>query len=96
MSKQDVITQATQLLEQLPDDKAAEVVALLTRAVKEASEDLSLQEYYFKLVQKKEDESLSRDITWLVENGGAFDWLHDEPDIYTEADVKFRYDQPAE
>jgi prevent-host-death family protein len=36
------------------------------------------------------NENLS-DITNMAALGGAFDFLHDEPDIYTEADLKVRY-----
>lgn len=91
MNKQDIIAQATQLLEQLPDDKAAEVLALLAQAVREAGEDLDLQQHYLALVHKQQEEELSRDLTWLAANGGAFDWLHDEPDLYTDDDLIERY-----
>ncbi len=91
MSKQDIIAQATHLLDQLPEDKAAEVLALLARAVKEAVEDIDLQQYYLTLAHQQQEESLSRDLTWLAANGGAFDWLHDEPDLYTDEDMIERY-----
>lgn len=87
MSKQEIIAEATQLLDQLPADKASEVLTLLTYAVREAKSDIDLQAHYTSLIHQKEGEELRRDIMWVVEHGGAFDWLHDEPDIYTEDDL---------
>lgn len=91
MSKQDIIAQATQLLDQLPEDKAAEVLALLTRVIQEAAADADLQAHYAVIDHENQEKSLSRDLTWLAANGGAFDWLHDEPDLYTDDDLIERY-----
>ena len=37
------------------------------------------------------DEVTTQDLMRLADAGGAFDWLHDEPDLYSEADLKVRY-----
>jgi hypothetical protein len=91
MSKQEIIAEATHLLDQLPADKAIEVLTLLAYAVQEAKSDIDLQAHYASLVHQKEEEDLRRDIMWAVEHGGAFDWLHDEPDIYTDEDLIEKY-----
>jgi len=31
----------------------------------------------------------------LAMEGGAFDWLQDEPDLYTDADLEERFEWPA-
>jgi flagellar motility protein MotE (MotC chaperone) len=38
-----------------------------------------------------EDEMTNREWLQLAQDGGAFDWLADEPDLYSEADLKVRY-----
>ncbi len=91
MSKQEIIAEATHLLDQLPVDKASEVLILLTYVVQEANADIDLQAHYTTLVHQREEEELRRDITSLIEHGGAFDWLHDEPDLYSDEDVIERY-----
>ena len=37
------------------------------------------------------DEVTTQDLMRLADAGGAFDWLRDEPDLYSEADLKVRY-----
>jgi len=91
MSKQEIISEATHLLDQLPADKASQVLTLLTYAVQEANADADIQAHYAKLIHQKEEDDLRRDIMWIVEHGGAFDWLHDEPDLYTDDDLLERY-----
>lgn len=91
MSKQDVISQAAHLLSQLPDDRAAEVLLLLARILREAGEDADLQAYYASLSNQQAEAELSRDLTWLAANSGSFDWLHDEPDLYTDDDLIENY-----
>jgi len=41
---------------------------------------------YPKLLRKNID-----DITLLAEYGGAFDWLKDEPDLYSADDLRTKY-----
>lgn len=91
MSKQEIIAEATHLLDQLPADKASQVLTLLTYAVQEANADSDLQAHYANLIQQKEEENLRRDLAWAAAHGGAFDWLHDEPDLYTDDDMVERY-----
>lgn len=38
-----------------------------------------------------EDDILTLGIMQLAEQGGAFDWLADEEDLYTLQDLKVRY-----
>ena len=38
-----------------------------------------------------ESSGLARGIMELAEKGGSFDWLADEPDLYTVEDLKVRY-----
>ena len=38
------------------------------------------------VVPREFDVPSSIELTKLAEHGGAFDWLEDEPDLYTEAD----------
>jgi hypothetical protein len=38
-----------------------------------------------------EDDVLTLGIMRLAEQGGAFDWLNDEADLYTMNDLKVRY-----
>jgi hypothetical protein len=38
-----------------------------------------------------DDEMTTQDITRLAEQGGAFDWLADEEELYSPADLKVRY-----
>lgn len=91
MSKQTIIDQATHLLEQLPEDKAAAVLGLLTRVIQAAAEDADLQAHYATIIYQQQAEELSRDLTELATNGGSFDWLHEEPDLYTDDDLIERY-----
>ncbi len=39
----------------------------------------------------QEDDLLILGLLWLAENGGAFDWLADDEDLYTVEDLKVRY-----
>ena len=42
-------------------------------------------------VDVSEDEIPAIGIARLAENGGALDWLANEPDLYTVSDLKVRY-----
>jgi hypothetical protein len=42
-------------------------------------------------VEPQSDDVPNAGILWLAQQGGAFDWLADEPDLYTVDDLKVRY-----
>ena len=67
------------------------MLALLTRVIQEAAADADLQAHFATIDHENQEKELSRDLTWLAANGGAFDWLHDEPDLYTDDDLIERY-----
>lgn len=84
MSNQRIIEQTSQLLTELPQEQAAEVrdfaAFLRSRQLARVTAD---------------DALLTKQIQHHVETSDAFAFLHDEAeDVYTLADVKFRYDAP--
>ena len=70
---------------QLVGDKA-----VLPRAEFERLVELARQSEEIEL-QMHEDDVLTLGIMRLAEQGGAFDWLADEEDLYTVDDLKVRY-----
>ena len=70
---------------QLVGDKAIVLRAELERLVElaQASEHIDLQ--------MSEDEVPTIGVMHLAEQGGAFDWLADEDELYTVHDLKVRY-----
>jgi hypothetical protein len=70
---------------QLVGDKA-----VLPRAEFERLVELARRSEEIKL-QMHEDDVPTLGIMQLAEQGGAFDWLADEEDLYTVDDLKVRY-----
>jgi|GEM_PF-339613 len=84
MSHQQIIDETSQLLAELPEAQAAEVLdfAAFLRQRQQAR-------------VAAEETLLLRQIAQHLEGAEAFAFLHDEAeDVYSLADVKFRYDAP--
>ncbi len=64
--------------------------AILPRVEFEQLIELARQSAEIEL-QMHEDDILTLGIMQLAEQGGAFDWLADEEDLYTLQDLKVRY-----
>jgi len=64
--------------------------ALLPRAELERLVELARRHEDVEL-QIDEDEVSTHDLMRLAETGGAFDWLADQEDLYSEADLTVRY-----
>jgi len=62
----------------LPRDEFERLVALARR-----SDEITLQ--------METDEAPAVGIMWLAEQGGSFEWLAAEEDLYTVNDLKVRY-----
>jgi len=52
---------------------------------------MEVSDFVTFISQRTDDAILTEGIEQLVSNGKAFDFLHDEPDIYTVNDLKVRY-----
>ena len=84
MSRQQIIEETSQLLAELPEAKAAEVrdFASFLRQRQQAQ-------------AAADDALLTQQIQEHVVTSPVFAFLHDEAeDVYSLADVKFRYDAP--
>ena len=95
MSKQEIIRRAVGVLESLPEAKAQELLnyanyLLVTSARPDNREVEAAMSHEAAAIQ--EDAQLTKGIMWLVENGGSFDFLYDEPDLYTDDDLIEKYD----
>jgi hypothetical protein len=64
--------------------------ALLPRAELERLVELARQVERVEL-ELQEDDLPVQGLMLLAEKGGAFDWLLDEPDLYSASDCKVRY-----
>lgn len=74
MTRQIIIERTLKALEQLPDEKAAQISDFA---------DFVLKQY--------EEQLLTNGIAHLTANGDAFAFLKDEPDLYSEKDIKGPY-----
>ena len=86
MSKQEIIEQTVQVLEQLPEEKAAEILDfaafLLHREEPAAASGANLAE----------DAATARHMAAYIESSPVFAFLHDPAEeIYTLDDLKVRY-----
>ncbi len=88
MSKQEIIDQTVQLLEQLPEEKATEIrdFAAFLLARKELMSILTQN-----LPTTEPAEALHSDVQAAVSHSKAYDFLHDEPDLYSDNDLLERY-----
>jgi hypothetical protein len=64
--------------------------AMLPRAELERLVELARRSEEVEL-QAQEEELPTLGLLWLAQHGGAFDWLADEPDLYSVNDLKVRY-----
>ncbi len=64
--------------------------AILPRSELEQLIEVARQSAEVEL-QIEDDEISTRGLMRLTEQGGAFDWLADEEDLYSEADLKVHY-----
>lgn len=55
------------------------------------SQIAQLLDYVEFLAQKSENAALLKEISSLAEQSGSFDFLNEEPEIYTVNDVKAKY-----
>ena len=84
MSHQQIIDETSQLLAELPEEQATEVLNFAT---------FLRQRQQARLVA--DEALLLQQIQQHVETSEAFAFLHDEAeDVYSLADVKFCYDAP--
>ena len=75
MTKQIIIERALKIIEQLPADKAEEVV--------------DFAEFVMK---RYEENKLSEGLQRLIADSQTFEFLNDEEDLYSKADLKQVYD----
>lgn len=87
MSKQEIIRRTVGVLESLPEDKAQELLNyanyLLVSSMQPAAETLN--------GTFAQDEELRADLAAVIANSKAYDFLNDEPDLYTDDDLIERY-----
>ena len=84
MSRQQIIEETSQLLAELPEAEAAEV-----------RDFASFLRHRQRAQAAADDALLTEQIQEHVMTSPAFAFLHDEAeDVYSLADVKFRYDAP--
>jgi hypothetical protein len=82
LSAQYLIAETDRLLATMPEEKLRSVYDFVTFLCKRTNEELPITE--------SEDE-VRTDIAALMQCNPAFDFLHDEPDLYTEADLVEKY-----
>ena len=95
MSKQEIIRRLVGVLKSLPEAKAQELLnyanyLLVTSVRPDNGEGEAAMSHEAAAIQ--EDAQLTKGIMWLVENGGSFGFLYDEPDLYTDDDLIEKYD----
>lgn len=83
MSKQEIIEQTVQLLEQLPEEKAAEILDFAAFLLHREEPMASIS---------TEDAAVAQHLAAYIESSPVFAFLHDPAeDVYTLADLKVRY-----
>lgn len=89
MSHQQIIEQTSKLLARLPEDKAQTVLDFANFLTQQRWAALPLVED--PLPDTETEEEFRADVTAIARHTRAFDWLHDEPDLYTDDDLLERY-----
>ncbi|MGV3657426.1 MAG: hypothetical protein ACO1NX_05710 [Chitinophagaceae bacterium] len=74
MNRQAIIERTLKAINQLPDEKAAEI-----------------SDFAEFMMKQYEEQHLSKDLQQLAAVSQAFDFLNNEEDIYTEDDLKEKY-----
>lgn len=64
-------------------------VGILNRLPDNKAEEIS--DFADFVIKRYEDSRLSEDIQQAISNSKTFEFLHNEEDLYTEADIKEKY-----
>ena len=89
MRNETLIAETGQLLAALPEDKARTVRDFAAFLAQQIWADLPLVED--PSAETETEEEFRADIAAIVRHSSSFDWLHDEPDLYTDEDLIKRY-----
>lgn len=89
MSHQQIIERTSRLLARLPEEKAQTVLDFATFLTQQRWAELPLVED--PLPDSETEEEFRADIAAIASYTKAFDWLHNEPDLYTDDDLIERY-----
>ena len=82
LTAQYLIAETDRLLATMPEEKLRSVYDFVTFLCKRTNEELPIAE---------SEEMLRNDISVLMQCNPSFDFLHDEPDLYTENDLVEKY-----
>ena len=89
MHNQALIAETSRLLATLPEDKARTVRDFAAFLAERLWAELPTVED--PLLANETEEEFRADMAAIVSYSGSFDWLHDEPDLYTDDDLVERY-----
>lgn len=89
MHNQALIAETGRLLAALPADKAQTVRDFAAFLARQHWDNLPVVDD--PSIADETEEELRADIAAIVSYSGSFDWLHDEPDSYTDDDLIERY-----
>ncbi|WP_214073335.1 hypothetical protein [Mucilaginibacter sp. dw_454] len=90
MTKQAIIEHTIEVINQLPEDKAVEIAEFADLLIKVANREDKAIERMKRIRELKEELTFDSDVQSLA-SGQSFDFLKDEEDLYTIADLKEVY-----
>lgn len=89
MQNEALIAETGRLLAALPEDKARTVRDFAAFLAQQLWASLPLVDD--NLLADETEEEFQADMMAIMRHNTAFDWLHDEPDLYTDDDLIERY-----
>ena len=89
MHNEALIAETGRLLAALPEDKARTVRDFAAFLAQQLWAELPMVEDPSAATETEEE--LRADVTAIIQRSTSFDWLHDEPDLYTDDDLIERY-----
>ena len=92
MLSETLIAETGRLLAALPEDKARSVRDFAAFLAQQAWDNLPMVDD--PLPAAETEEEFRADVAAIVRHSSAFDWLHDEPDLYTDDDLIEKFAAP--